>query len=622
MTLPLSLFSQQDRFTVIETNFARLLPDIPGLDQKVEMSVNGVTVTEFLRGLATNHALNINVDQNVSGIIVNNFANAKVSDVLLFMCRQYELDIKFFGTILSVYKYEPPKEKPKLVDRKPKVVYGNQTNFLSLELRSDTLDRVAEEITKTTFYNVILSPEVKKSQISVFIQNRPFENALDKMALANGLKVTKTADNFYYIEKDNATVKPNNKGDNFSFNSNTTNPNDPNLVIKKLDENVISVLAKNVPLSDILSGVSKELLINYFLYNELKGNASLYVENASYDEFLNYLFNATDYTYKIQDGVYLIGDRKQEGLRVTELIQMKYRTVEKILEHIPANLKEGIEVKEFLELNGIIVTASAPRIKELKDFIFQVDQVVPMVLCEVIIIDVKKSKMVSTGITAGLSQTPVETGGTVLPGVDMTFSSSSINNFIDGINGFGAINLGHVTPNFYVSLKAMEDAGNLKMRSTPGLSTLNSHEASMKIGKTEYYLEVSNNVVSSGVNQNILQTQNYKSVNADLSLKIKPFVSSDEQVTLEIEIQQSDFTGKISTTAPPGTVTRNFKSLIRVKDGESVMLGGLEDNMKSETTSGVPFLSRIPIIKWFFSNRTREKKADKLVVLIKTTIIY
>src|SRR5688572_28440092 len=102
------------------------------------------------------------------------------------------------------------------------------------------------------------------------------------------------------------------------------------------------------------------------------------------------------------------------------------------------------------------------------------------------------------------------------------------------------------------------------MRSTPGLCTLNSHEDSMKIGKTEYYLEVSNNVVNSGVNQNILQTQNYKSVNADLSPKIKPFVSSDEQVTLEIEVQQSDFTGKISTTAPPGTVTRNFKSLIRV----------------------------------------------------------
>ncbi|HEY6435997.1 MAG TPA: secretin and TonB N-terminal domain-containing protein, partial [Ignavibacteriaceae bacterium] len=382
-----------DRFTVIESNFARLTTDVPGLDQKVEMSVNGVTITEFLRGLATNHALNINVDPSVTGTIVNNFANAKVSDVLLFMCRQYELDIKFFGTILSVYKYDPPKEKPKLVINKPKVGFDNQTNFLTLELRNDTLDRVAEEITKTTMYNVILSPEVKKSQISVFIQNRPFENALDKMALANGLKVTKTSDNFYYIEKENTLQKTNPRGENLNFNSNAKGENnDPNLVIKKLDENIISVMAKNVPLGDILAGVSKELLVNYFLYNELKGNASLYVENASYDEFLNYLFNATDYTYKIQDGVYLIGDRKQEGLRVTELIQMKYRTVEKILEHIPANLKEGIEVKEFLELNGIIVTASSPRIKELKDFIFQVDQVVPMVLCEVIILDVKKSK--------------------------------------------------------------------------------------------------------------------------------------------------------------------------------------------------------------------------------------
>ncbi|HYG49475.1 MAG TPA: type II and III secretion system protein [Flavobacteriales bacterium] len=604
----------------------RLLPEIPGLDERVELSVNGVSLPEFLRGLGTAHNLNLSVDPSVTGNVTYNFSNARVSDVLMFIARQYELDIRFYGSIMSIYKFFPEVEKPKIVYKKPKIDYQNQTDFLSLELKNDSLDLVAEEITRKTMHNVILAPDVKGKSVSVFIQNRPFDNALDKMALANGLRITKTSDNFYYIDQDNASDKKNKDKNENRFTDNLSNGNkdntNQNLLIKKTDNNVISVSAKNVPISDVIAAVSKELLNNYFLYSEPKGNTSLYIENASYDEFLNYLFNGTDYTFKTDNGIYLIGERKLEGLRVTELIQLKYRTVEKIIDFIPAQLKEGIEIKEFTDLNGIIVTASAPRMYELKEFIYQIDQVVPMVLCEVMIVDIKKSTLVSTGITAGLSTTPVQTGGTVLSGVDLTLSSSSINNLISGLNGFGSINLGFVTPEFYMKIKALEENGYLKMRSTPRLATLNGHSADLTIGKTEYYLEVNNNVVNNGVNQNILQSQQYKSINADLTVKIKPFVSSDEQITLDIDVEQSDFTGKISTTAPPGTVKRHFKSMVRVKDGEMVLLGGLEDAKRNDTSTGIPLLARIPIIRWFFGNRTKEKKNDKLSIFIKTTIIY
>jgi type IV pilus assembly protein PilQ len=116
-------------------------------------------------------------------------------------------------------------------------------------------------------------------------------------------------------------------------------------------------------------------------------------------------------------------------------------------------------------------------------------------------------------------------------------------NLISGINGLGIINLGNVTPNFYVNLKAMESNGILKLRSTPQIATLNGHEAKLSVGKTEYYLEVQNNLVNNNaVNQNILQTQQYKPVNADLSLSIDPQVSGDEQITMTINVKQSSFT--------------------------------------------------------------------------------
>ena len=142
----------------------------------------------------------------------------------------------------------------------------------------------------------------------------------------------------------------------------------------------------------------------------------------------------------------------------------------------------------------------------------------------------------------------------------------------------------------------------------------------MNIGNTEYYLEEQSNIIGTQ-NPQLTTTQTYQSVKADLSVKIRPIVSGDEQITLEIEVQQSDFTERISKFAPPGSVSRNFKSLIRVKNQEMVLLGGLEEKRASDTGSGIPFLSRIPVIKWIFSSRTKENSNSKLNIFIKPTII-
>jgi type IV pilus assembly protein PilQ len=244
-----------------------------------------------------------------------------------------------------------------------------------------------------------------------------------------------------------------------------------------------------------------------------------------------------------------------------------------------------------------------------------------MVQIEVLIIDVRNTVTLSTGIRAGLSDEPVSTGGTVFPGLDVTLSSQAINNVISGINGFGLVNLGKVTQNFYISLQALETQGFIKIRSTPQLATLNGHEASMTIGETRYYLETQTTQLGT-VTASTTTSQNYKSVNADLSITINPLVSSDEHVTLEINVQQSSFGERISEQAPYGTITRNFQSLIRVKNNEMIILGGLEDNAIDDTGSGVPFLSRIPVIKWFFSSRSKKNSKSKLTIFVKPTIIY
>ena len=527
----------QDRFSPIETKLKELaVKDAPGLNEKVELSVNGVALNEFIRGIAVNNGLNVNMDPSLNEKIYNNFTNVNVADVFLFLCKKFDLDVAFVGNIMSFTKFVAPKvESPKYSQKQIKVSFDKNTGFVSLDLSNDSLQLVAKELTRATQKNVVFAPDLIGKIVNGFIQNVAFDNAMDKLAFANDLKITKT-DDFYLVEKRDKDLT--------ASKNNTLVPKNPAANVQglnvKRENNLLTVDAANVPISDIVNAVSKEMGNDYFFFTELKGNSTFKVVKVTYDQFLANVLNGTDFTFKKQGDVYLFGDRNLEGLRKTKLVQLKYRTADKITDFIPADLKKGVDIKIFPDLNGLILSGSQPRIDEIENFLMQVDRVVPVVVIQVMIANVSKSHTLSTGIEAGLSKTPKETGGTVFPGVDLTLSSSSLNDIIDGINGFGVVNLGHVTSNFYLSLKAMESQGVLKLRSTPQLATLNGNEAKMSIGETQYYLETQNNIIGSQNPQNQV-TQQYKSVNADLALTIKPVVSGDEQITLDISVKQSSF---------------------------------------------------------------------------------
>jgi type IV pilus assembly protein PilQ len=177
-------------------------------------------------------------------------------------------------------------------------------------------------------------------------------------------------------------------------------------------------------------------------------------------------------------------------------------------------------------------------------------------------------------------------------------------------------------PNFYLSLKALEANGNVNIRSTPRLSTLNGHKAYLSIGETTYYVVTNQNFYGSQIPQ-ASEIKNYQPIDAELSLAIRPLVSGNGEITMDIKVIQSSFNGqKVDKDAPPGINSREFTSIIRVKDQDVVVLGGLEEKVRNDNGTGVPLLSRIPGLKWLFSSRKREDTKKKLSVLIKPTVIY
>lgn len=618
----------QDRFDLLDEKLNQLSKNYPGINEQVDLSMNGASIQEYIKTIGATNNINVNVDPGLDIKLSTNFNKVTAKEVFLFLCKRYDLDILFVGPIITFTKYSAPPEpvvEKKISAKKLNIKYEKTADLLSYDLLNDTLSNVTKEITKQSGKNIIFSPEVANRMLSGFMQTAPMNSALEKLAFANDLRVTKTPDDFYVFEKKQAVVSQNPQDQNSGAFGSLTAPNTSSVPAKnpkiRIIDGLISMDVQAMPIHEIVNTVSKELGKNYFLFSDLKGNATLKVDEAPYEEFLKLLFNGTELTFKKDGATYIFGDRGLEGLRESKVITLKNRTIEKLMDFIPAELKKGVEMKVFEDLNGLIVSGSQPRIAELEAFLRQVDLVVPMVHIEVIIADVRKSNVLSAGISAGIGVNPAKTTGTLLPEYNVSLNSQSINNLISGINGLGIINLGAVTPNFYLNLKAMESNGILKIRSTPQLATLNGHEAKLSIGQTQYYLEVSNNVIGSQNPQNII-SQNYKAVNADLAVTIDPQISGDEQITMTINVKQSTFTERINPSAPPGTINRDFQSLVRVRNGEMIMLGGLEETQTNKSGNGIPFLARVPVLKWIFGNNTRSKSENKLTIFIKPTVIY
>lgn len=695
--------AQNNRIEQLKSEIEVIIPDSPGLTQKINISITQSSLSDFLLAISEVHKVNINVSPSLNQInIVNNFSDVLVLDILIFLCKEYNLAIDFTGNILSIKPYEEPIEQPK--EKEIEVNYDNFNNLLTLNIKGDNLYEVFKKITDTSGKNLVFAPSLESKILTAYIKEMPFDDALDKLAFANNLEVVKTSDNFYLFDNYNGDFTFN---DNDSNNHSQQRPSRPvrarksNFFFSVLnyEKKILEVDFENTPIANIIYDIGNELDIDMFYSSPIDGigNTTLKAKNITFDQLLSKLFESkeklntnhntnshtfnnenvdhnlsstTQYSYAKKNDIYIFGLRNQLTIRNTKIIPLMHRSIEllsdpsregrsagrinnpnignsynnynneqstnnsfgqnnsseskssNIIDIFPNEVISQLDIKVDTELNSFIVNGPSENIVKFQEFVSYIDKPVPVVLIEVMLLETSRSTILETGISAGIGEKPSTTRGGVFPTADINIGAATLNKIINGFDGFGTLNVGNLVPNFYLSLKALESNGSINIRSTPRLSTLNGHRAFLSIGETTYYVVTNQNYYGSQIPQTS-EIKNYQPIDAELSLTLKPLISGDGQITMDIKVIQSSFNGqKVDKDAPPGINSREFTSIIRVKDQDIIVLGGLEEKIKNDTGSGVPILARIPIIKWFFSSRKKEDSKKKLTVLIKPTVIY
>lgn len=267
----------------------------------------------------------------------------------------------------------------------------------------------------------------------------------------------------------------------------------------------------------------------------------------------------------------------------------------------------------------LIITDYEEVLKRVDAAITEMDVQPIQVMIEAVIVQVKLSKNMELGASFGIVDSSGKALGVIGDGALINASTgfspatvvTSAGKVVGGFAGdtYG-LKYGFIGSNVTGYIQALEGAGETKVLAAPRLWVLNKQSAQVHLGKMLGYATTT--VTTTG------NTQDVKYMSVGTQLRIRPFVSDDGMIRMEVHPERSS--GAVDSNGIPQTAVSQVTSNVLVRDGQTMVIGGLIDNDTEQSWTGLPFLSRIPWLGYLFRHTTDTTDKVELVVIITPRI--
>lgn len=216
------------------------------------------------------------------------------------------------------------------------------------------------------------------------------------------------------------------------------------------------------------------------------------------------------------------------------------------------------------------------------------------------------------------------TGATLPPGANGIFTPGELSNFSQlASTAAGGANVYLAAGNTLATIvRALESSRRFRTISRPTVFTSNNKKAIIASGRE---IPVPVNTITSGtggVIGGLAQQSNIQFKKVTLQLEVVPLINSEKEVTLDI-LQKLDEVGAsvlIDNNSIPTIDTRYIKTTVSAPNCSTLILGGLVTDRNSRGQSGIPLLSRIPVLGGLFRNTVKEKTREELVILMRPEV--
>ncbi len=569
---------------------------IPRLD------FSSISLFDALTALARAYDLSLYIDSSVAGNISLRLDNVLLNDALLFIIEEYDLQWRKTGNIIKIFKPVVPLPEPEPLD----ISFAD--GLISFDLKKAELGDFVTALIDLTGRNIIVENNAR-GYVSGKITELDLEKAMRVVLPANGFTFKKI-DDVIYVSAADAGTKPGARTANLHV---------------KYEDNRLSLDVANTRLSDVISAVTVESGANIFVQTQLEGNITASFSDKTVEEALTYLLLNSEYTFNETNGIYFVGNRSSEDLHDTKLIRLKHLIATNLESLIPVSLSKQITIKVVKEHNGLALTGPRTAIARLESFIEELDIPTAQVLFEVLVVDYTTTERAEFGITANNMGPDSDLPGQIYyPQIDLSTDGQGANAKLRSAERhLGISKLGILGEDFFIRLEMMKQEGKANLISHPKIATLNGHPASISIGTSQYYLLESQTVYPSQQSNVSTQTsQRFEIVQADMSLEVVPYVNTNRELIVEVKPEFNTPAESFNPDIPPTINRRVLNSTVRLKDGETIVLGGLVQNTVTKTIDKLPILGDIPLIGRLFQNRRSTDVQSELMIYITPHVYF
>ncbi len=414
----------------------------------------------------------------------------------------------------------------------------------------------------------------------------------------------------------------------------------------------IDLDVNNADIHNLLRFLANIGRVSIIVPDDIKATVTVRLKKVPWDQALEVILSSKGLWYRKEGTLYRVAPRKQldaedqaEAERIRAAVQseapeaevftLNYASAKDAQPKLEALLspKGKIEVDE--RTNSLIVNDIRAHRRRIIDLAARLDTQTPQIMIEARIVEARSTYQReigiqwggrasasqeggnatglifpnSIGVAGGAEDRQTPTGGVAAPSDFAVNLPAAVGT---GSGGAIGLSLGSVGGNFNLALRlsALEDAGSVRIISSPKITVLNNTEAEISQG-----VSIPISVVSAQGTQTQFQ-------DANLLLKVTPYVSQrDCSIAMNVEVTKNepDFVNT-GARGDPTILRKEAKTRILVADGETTVMGGITTRNTGLSYSKVPFFGDLPVIGWLFKNRAENDDRTELLIFITPKI--
>ncbi len=399
----------------------------------------------------------------------------------------------------------------------------------------------------------------------------------------------------------------------------------------------ISVEFKDADIQDVFRVLALKGNVSIVADPEVKGLVTVQITDVPWEKVLDVICRTYGYAYERETNIIRVTTLDKQGQEnlVTEVFALNYAKAADVATSVSEMRSERGKIKFDSRANLVIVTDIPTNIYKISKVIERLDSMTPQVTIEARIMETTFSNMEDIGLNWNASYTasmssrattfpwPANNVGAkydnYMPRGDTadsfpTVSAPSFPLSTSSDFSFGILD----GSSFSLLLEAIETNGKTKILSNPSITTLDNEMAEIHVG-TDW--PIASYSYSEEQGRFVISGWEYKSYG--VLLRVTPTINKNGYVTLKLHPEISDKQEEIEFEGArvPVLSTQTVDATVMIKDGETLVIGGLIKDKVVRTKTKVPFLGDIPILGLMFQHKSEDVIRNNLLIFITPHIV-